>query len=182
MDQHPKSLVEAADTMEMQDKTKEPRRRGRRKGTSADDEEEARNVVSSAGEDKPAKKIRQKFEKKEHIKLVQSWLEHSLTSPLNTTKTSEFWDTAPMQLTVSPSTSKVAMALLAKKNNLSSFVQRENDRALKEDLEQPVKKLDDLADCFLQATAWVVWERNRMVMAACTAEDEWKAMEEASGP
>ena len=84
--------------------------------------------------------------KKEKIGLVRSWLETGAR--------------APFELSFVGEAEKMRDMLLTRpKRNSSKKSAKDESAELREDTK--AGKLDDLADCFLQAATWVQWEWNR---------------------
>lgn len=84
-----------------------------------------------------------KVEKQHKIKLVKSWLSGSVTE-------------SPVSVTFAPHLANIK----------AQFVGEEGRKSGK-------GKLDDLADCLLQAAAWARWETNRAWISDCS-ERQWE--------
>lgn len=103
-----------------------------------------------------------KVDKKDKIDLVQKWFtpekSDSMCSALMT-------GNRRTSITFSPQTELIREAFCADpRSRRKRKGQSEDEEALID-----MKKRDDLADCFLQAAAWVTWEQNRRKVL-----DSWK--------
>jgi cruciform cutting endonuclease 1 len=95
------------------------------------------------------KKIsRTKAEKKAKIQLLRSWL----GAPISTGRSTA---SPAMTFTFSEEADKTKQALCAPEKK------RTGKRTVKTEMTESTK-VDDVTDCFLQATAWVAWEQNRL--------------------
>jgi cruciform cutting endonuclease 1 len=118
-------------------------------GIGAGPEGEIEEVVGS-------KKIsRTKAEKKAKIQLLRSWL----STPISTGHSTASPD---MNFTFSEEADKTKQALCAPEKK------RAGKRTVKTETTDSTK-VDDVTDCFLQATAWVAWEQNRLRL-----QGEWE--------
>ena len=103
-----------------------------------------------------------KVRKKDKIQLVRSWLSHAPYSS-KTTKTGNDKEQAQennalITFSFAPEAEETREALCITRSGTKRSKIMNKDIAKTGD----VRKLDDLADCFLQAAAWVAWEWNRL--------------------
>lgn len=100
-----------------------------------------------------------KVKKKDKIQLVRSWLSHSPYSSKIARTGSDKGQVQeinpPITFSFAPEAEETREALCI----IRSSTKRSNKNIVKTG---SVRKLDDLADCFLQAAAWVAWEWNRL--------------------
>jgi len=103
-----------------------------------------------------------KVRKKDKIQLVRSWLSHtpysSKTARTGSDKEQAQENNAPITFSFAPKAEETREALCIIRSNTKRTKITNKNIAKTGD----VRKLDDLADCFLQAAAWVAWERNRL--------------------
>ncbi|OCL14284.1 ribonuclease H-like protein [Glonium stellatum] len=103
-----------------------------------------------------------KVRKRDKIQLVRSWLSDAPYSSKFTKsgngKEQVHGSYAPITFSFAPEADKTREALCIKRSGTK------RSRVVSEDIQKArdVSKLDDLADCFLQAAAWVAWEWNRL--------------------
>jgi cruciform cutting endonuclease 1 len=114
---------------------------------------------------------RSKAEKKAKIALLRSWLSTEPGSTASTTPAS-----APrIDFEIHPGATVARQALCMPKSPKSrrKKVKEDNDGVAEEgSQEKDMKKLDDIADCFLQAAAWVAWESNRAQLCEVWQKDQ----------
>ena len=111
---------------------------------------------------------RSKAEKSAKIALLRSWLS---SSPLSTSPS-----TPAIAFTIAPAAQATRQALLPKPRTKTKTNAVRRKRAAEtggadalpggETPATEIKKLDDVADCFLQAAAWVAWEASRAQLLA----------------
>jgi cruciform cutting endonuclease 1 len=103
-----------------------------------------------------------KVRKKDKIQLVRSWLSHAPYSskPARTgcDKERVQENNAPITFSFAPEAEETREALCI----IRSSTKRPKITNKSIAKTGNVRKLDDLADCFLQAAAWVAWEWNRL--------------------
>lgn len=132
--------------------------------TLADGDDTASN---DAGTRKGSKVPRSKIEKKAKIDLVRSWLtsgrlDCAAISSSRTVDGEPVARTPNLEFSFSKEAEATKQMLCAVKPSKA----RKNKPA---DGEQESTKVDDVADCFLQATAFIAWEHNRSIV-----QGEWK--------
>ena len=103
-----------------------------------------------------------KVRKKDKIQLVRSWLSHapysSKTARTGSDKEQVQENNAPITFSFAPEAEETREALcIIRSSTKRSKITNKNIAKTGD-----VRKLDDLADCFLQAAAWVAWEWNRL--------------------
>jgi cruciform cutting endonuclease 1 len=118
------------------------------------------------------KNPRSKAEKKAKIALLRSWLSTEPGSTASTTPAS-----APrINFEIHPGATVARQALCLPKLSRSrkkKKINEDNDGATEDGVqEKDMKKLDDIADCFLQAAAWVAWESNRIQLGEVWQKDQ----------
>ncbi|KAH7125401.1 mitochondrial resolvase Ydc2 [Dendryphion nanum] len=94
---------------------------------------------------------RTKAEKKAKINIVKSWFIRPMPSITLSEKSPQ------IDFSFSPEADAI-------RQMFSSDKKTAGGKATKRSGVAELKKLDDVTDCFLQAAAWVAWERNRMVL------------------
>lgn len=103
-----------------------------------------------------------KVRKKDKIQLVRSWLSHapysSKTARTGSNKEQVQENNASITFSFAPEAEETREALcIIRSSTKRSKITNKNIAKTGD-----VRKLDDLADCFLQAAAWVAWEWNRL--------------------
>ena len=138
----------------------------------------------ASGKRTTPRKVRERFEKKDHIALVRSWLCATLPNAVhNTSDSSNVSGTTrnmPINLSFSHAAEATAHAFLSPRRSASGS--RQKQIKLGEDMpdSEPLRKADDLADSLLQAAAWTVWESNRLLFVGCITPAEQSALEEGA--
>jgi len=103
-----------------------------------------------------------KVRKKDKIQLVRSWLSHapysSKTTRTGNDKEQVQENNAPITFSFTPEAEETREAFCIIRSGTKRSKIMNKDIAKTGD----VRKIDDLADCFLQAAAWVAWEWNRL--------------------
>lgn len=103
-----------------------------------------------------------KVRKKDKIQLVRSWLSHapysSKTARTGSNKEQVQENNASITFSFAPDAEETREALCI----IRSSTKRSKNTNKNITKTGDVRKLDDLADCFLQAAAWVAWEWNRL--------------------
>ena len=103
-----------------------------------------------------------KVRKKDKIQLVRSWLSHapysSKTARTGSDKEQVQEINAPITFSFAPEAEETREALCTIRSSTKRSKITNKNIAKTGD----VRKLDDLADCFLQTAAWVAWEWNRL--------------------
>jgi cruciform cutting endonuclease 1 len=110
--------------------------------------------------------------KREKIDLVRSWLSTPDPDKGGTLKIDCGFPNSEIHLAI-PREAEITNRKLKQLVNTAEPKQDVSARAVKKDEgeEDSSRKLDDLADCLLQATAWVAWESNRARMAEMSPEE-----------
>ncbi|KAF2269214.1 ribonuclease H-like protein [Lojkania enalia] len=111
---------------------------------------------------KPLKKLsRGKAEKKAKIQLVRSWLS---SNPPRTTVMEINEQNDGMKASIPTISFAFSNEADTTKKALCVTILKDGERVRARDGVIDLKKLDDVADCFLQAAAFVAWERNRQTL------------------
>ncbi|PSN64045.1 ribonuclease H-like protein [Corynespora cassiicola Philippines] len=132
-----------------------PRKKSRVKDESiVSDDLEDGDCIGTAREETVKKISRGKVEKKAKIQLLRSWLDTK--NPSIISNPNKFGVAPDVDFRFSGEASTTSQALVAagkKKTTGKGAITDFNGVDL--------RKVDDVTDCFLQAAAWVVWEKNR---------------------
>ncbi|KAF1928638.1 ribonuclease H-like protein [Didymella exigua CBS 183.55] len=135
---------------------------------------EAPDAVDDATDTSAKKPSRSKAEKSAKIAVLRSWLAQDAmsTAPSTPTRTPHI----TFRIDAGAEATRQALLRIAKaprrKKALKAAKSRgEDGGVVEEGPAAEMKKLDDVADCFLQAAAWVAWESNRMQLLAAVDGD-----------
>ncbi|KAF2127082.1 ribonuclease H-like protein [Dothidotthia symphoricarpi CBS 119687] len=131
--------------------------------TAEDETTPAGDEATKPSRPKAKKPNRSKAEKRAKISLLRGWLTTTPSSTGSLTRSSSA--SSPrihFQIGHKASATRDALAFPGQKSLSGTGQIRDAE----------LKKLDDVADCFLQAAAWVAWESNRMQLVDVLARVE----------
>lgn len=126
-------------------------------------------VAADDGSEKKKGRVRKlKVEKKDKINFVRRWLS-AVTSP----QSSQSRLPAMLQFEKEAEMARLAFTedSTKRRRKLKSEVEESNGDGNVSILKEAIGKLDDVADCLLQAAAWVQWQENKRTLAETKVKD-----------